>query len=139
MDLISLETFLRGMETASAWSWLSMLCPLKPSLEGWKLLFPRPGPHTDTILETFLRGMETAPGGGPGGAAGEALKPSLEGWKHAAMMSMDSWSFILETFLRGMETPIMRDIMGQVRFLETFLRGMETQNLCTDPPREIVP
>jgi len=54
-----LETFLRGMETSDVMYYNDEEIPLKPSLEGWKLVQGIPLGEDDTGLETFLRGMET--------------------------------------------------------------------------------
>ena len=56
----SLETFLRGMETAHRMRQrLCVQSALKPSLEGWKPFIPVPLKLLWKDLETFLRGMET--------------------------------------------------------------------------------
>jgi len=106
---LSLETFLRGMETAPD------------------------GPHhpAPRALETFLRGMETRTST-LCWSAFLALKPSLEGWK---LILDNNLTFLtaLETFLRGMETGEACNLSGGGDGLETFLRGMETTETSPSP------
>ena len=82
----------------------SAICPLKPSLEGWK------HEYRAQVFKNTL----------------DALKPSLEGWKHVpddlSCLHLSS----LETFLRGMETSFLLPLICSENNLETFLRGMET-------------
>ena len=76
-----LETFLRGMETDGPICCRLTPYTLKPSLEGWKLVWKILHREYIIFLETFLRGMETTSHGGD-----DMARP------------------LLETFLRGMET-----------------------------------
>ena len=85
LAMVSLETFLGGMETGQGLRHRRRIGSLKPSLVEWKLAESAALNASRRRLETFLGGMETPLPKESGGQV-MALKPSLVEWKLLEVM-----------------------------------------------------